>query len=336
MAIAKQLKALIKAHIDGNDSHFYSVAMQIAAHKAKIGHGKIAQELRVLIDEAKKNQTVTNSYNKPIPLAKPRGELSSLLHASYPKLRLSDMVLDYDTKDRLTRIIKEQRQTVKIRSHGLSPRKKLLLIGPPGTGKTMSASVLAGELGLPLLVVRLESLITKYMGETSAKLRVVFDAIDHSRGVYLFDEFDSIGSQRDHINDVGEIRRILNSFLQMIEQDDSDSIILAATNHPSILDYALFRRFDDVIEFKLPNRSSITKLFKNRLSILKTSRIAWNQLASKASGLSFSDISKICEDGIKYTIIDDQNELTENDLLKLITDRKKLLNKQGSSNNYHK
>ncbi len=332
MAIAKQLKALIKAHIDGNDPHFYSVAMQIAAHEAKIGHGKIAQELRALIDEAKKNKTVTHSSTKPIPLAKPRGELSSLLHASYPKLRLSDMVLDKETGVRLIRIIKEQRQTVKIRSHGLSPRKKLLLVGPPGTGKTMSASVLAGELGLPLLVVRLESLITKYMGETSAKLRVVFDAIDHSRGVYLFDEFDSIGSQRGQINDVGEVRRILNSFLHMIEQDDSDSIILAATNHPNILDYALFRRFDDVIEFTLPGKSSITKLLKNRLSIFKTSRIAWNKLASEASGLSFADITKICEDGIKDTIIHDLNKLTENELLKLITERKKLLSKQGPSN----
>ncbi len=332
MAIAKQLKALIKAHIDENDSHFYSVAMQIAAHEAKIGHGKIAQELRALIDEAKKNKTVTRSYTKPIPLAKPRGELSSLLRASYPKLRLSDMVLDKETEDRLIRIIKEQRQTVKIRSHGLSPRKKLLLIGPPGTGKTMSASVLAGELGLPLLAVRLESLITKYMGETSAKLRIVFDAIDHSRGVYLFDEFDSIGSQRDQINDVGEIRRILNSFLQMIEQNDSDSIILAATNHPNILDYALFRRFDDVIEFTLPDKSSIAKLLKNRLSIFKTARFAWNQLASEASGLSFADISKVCEDGIKDTIIHDRKRLTKKDLLKLITERKKLLNKQGSSN----
>lgn len=332
MASVKHLKALIKSHIDGNDSHFYSVAMQIAAHEAKIGHGKIAQELRALIDEAKKNKAVTSPSTKPIPLAKPRGELSSLLHASYPKLRLSDMVLDKETGDRLIRIIKEQRQIVKIRSHGLSPRKKLLLIGPPGTGKTMSASVLAGELGLPLLFVRLESLITKYMGETSAKLRVVFDAIDHSRGVYLFDEFDSIGSQRGQINDVGEIRRILNSFLQMIEQDDSDSIILAATNYPNILDYALFRRFDDVIEYTLPDKSSITKLLKNKLSVFKTSRIAWNQLASEASGLSFADISKICEDGIKDTIIHDRNELTENDLLKLITERKKLLNKQGSSN----
>jgi len=331
MASIKHLKALIKSYIDGDDSHFYSVAMQVAAHEARLGHGKIAQEIRALIDEAKKNKTVTSPSAKPIPLAKPRGELSLLLHASYPKLRLSDMVLNKEIGERLIRITREQRQTVKIRAYGLIPRKKLLFIGPPGTGKTMSASALAGELGIPLLVVRLESLITKYMGETAAKLRIVFDAIDHSRGVYLFDEFDSIGSQRGQINDVGEIRRILNSFLKMIEQDDSDSIILAATNHPDILDYALFRRFDDVVEYTLPDKSSIIKLLKKRLSVFKTSRISWNKLANEASGLSFADISKICEDAIKDTIIHDRNEVTENDLLRLIAERKKLLNNQGSS-----
>ena len=121
----------------------------------------------------------------------------------------------------------------------------------------MSANVLAGELGLPLLVVRLEGLITKYMGETAAKLRIVINAIAESRGVYLFDEFDSNESHREQTNEVGEIRRILNSLLQMIEQDNSDGIILAATNHPHILDYALYRRFDDVIEYSLPDKKLI-------------------------------------------------------------------------------
>ena len=329
MASAEQLKALIKSYVDGDDAHFYSVAMQMAAHEARLGHGKLAQELRALIDEAKKKRA--GSTNKPILLAKPRGELSSLLQASYPKLRLADMVLEKEIEEGLGRIIKEQRQIVKIRSHGLVPRKKLLLIGPPGTGKTMSASVLAGELGLPLLAVRLEGLITKYMGETAAKLRVVFDAIGQSRGVYLFDEFDSIGSQRGQLNDVGEIRRILNSFLQMIEQDDSDSIILAATNHPDILDYALFRRFDDVIEYSLPDQPLIAKLLKRRLSAFKITRIPWIDLSEEAFGLSYADISKVCEDAIKDAIIYDRDKVTPTDLLKLVTERKKFLPKQGSS-----
>ena len=328
MASAEQIKALIESYMEQDEAHFYSVAMQVAAHEAKLGHGKLAQELRTLIDEAKKKQTRFKT-DRPIPLVQPRGELASLLAASYPKLRLNDMILEMGIQERIQRIIKEQRQTTKIRAHGLTPRRKLLFVGPPGTGKTMSASVLAGELGLPLLVVRLENLITKYMGETAAKLRIVFDAIAQSRGVYLFDEFDSIGSHRGQVNEVGEIRRILNSFLQMIDQDDSDSIILAATNHPKILDYVLFRRFDDVVEFILPDQALIIELLENKLSAFKTSRINWKKLSGESLGLSYSEICKACEDAVKDAIICDQEKLATEDISKLLAERKRFLNKEG-------
>lgn len=139
--------------MEGDDSHFFAVAMQMAASEAKRGHGKLAQEIRALIDEAKAKKSAP-VYPQPIPIATPRGELSSLLSVSYPKLRLSDMVLLESVSERLKRLIKEQQQIKKIRSYGLMPRKKLLLVGQPGTGKTMSATVLAGELGLPLFTVR--------------------------------------------------------------------------------------------------------------------------------------------------------------------------------------
>ncbi len=320
MAKADQLKALLKSHIDGDDSHFFAVAMQVAAAEAKRGHGRLAQELRALIDEAK-SKSVAKAAAQPIPITAPRGELSTLLSVSYPKLRLSDMVLHENISSRLKRLIKEQRQIKKIRSYGLTPRKKLLLEGLPGTGKTMSASVLAGELGLPLFTVRLDSLMTKYMGETAAKLRLIFDALAQTRGVYLFDEFDAIGSQRGLLNDVGEIRRILNSFLQLIEQDDSDSLILAATNHPEILDHALFRRFDDVIEFEIPPRELIEQTIINKLSNFKKENIDWKILAESAEGLSYGDITKACEDAIKDAIIHDRLAISTNDLLKPLQER---------------
>ena len=277
MANAEQLKALVKSHIERDDRHFYSVAMQVAAREAKVGHGKLAEELRDMIDAAKARVSPDNSEGKLVPLARPRGELANLLTVSYPKNRLADMVLDAEMAEQLDRIMKEQKHHSRIREHGLSPRRKLLLVGPPGTGKTMTASVLAGELGIPLFAVRLDALITKFMGETAAKLRQIFDAINEVRGVYFFDEFDAIGSQRGLANDVGEIRRVLNSFLQMIESDQSHSLIVAATNHVEILDYALFRRFDDVsIGFRprrrLPSCSSLDwansrpSLFRSRLS----------------------------------------------------------------------
>ncbi len=253
MASADQLKALLKSHMEGDDQRFFSVAMQLAAHEAKLGHGKLAEEMRELIDEAKRRQGV---QGQPTPISRPRGELANLLTVSYPKARLGDMVLNDALEQQIQRIIREQRHAARILAHGLSPRRKLLLVGSPGTGKTLTASVLAGELGIPLFEVRLDGLITKFMGETAAKLRQIFEATGQTRGVYFFDEFDAIGSQRGLTNDVGEIRRVLNSFLQMIEQDQSHSLIVAATNHAEILDHALFRRFDDVLRYELPGRST--------------------------------------------------------------------------------
>jgi SpoVK/Ycf46/Vps4 family AAA+-type ATPase len=234
------------------------------------------------------------------------------------------MVLLETVSERLKRLIKEQRQINKIRSYGLMPSRKLLLVGKPGTGKTMSAAVLAGELGLPLFTVRLDSLMTKYMGESAAKLRLIFESLSHTRGVYLFDEFDAIGSQRGLLNDVGEIRRILNSFLQMIEQDSSDSLILAATNHPEILDHALFRRFDDVIEFEIPPIELIEKTIANKLLRFKSKNMDWKLLAEKAEGLSYADITKACENAIKDAIIHDRESVSTEDLLKPLQERQSI------------
>ncbi len=322
MATAEQLKALLKSHIQGDESHFYAVAMQMAAEEARQGHTKIAQELRALIDEAKTHARPVETPRSPILIAQPRGELSGLLSVSYPKLQLADMILDKQVAHRLNRVIKEQRGIERIRSFGLRPRRKLLLVGPPGTGKTMSAGVIAGELSLPLFIVRLDSLITKYMGETSAKLRLIFDSITQVRGVYLFDEFDSIGSKRTSTNDVGEIRRVLNSFLQFIEQDTSDSLILAATNHPTLLDHALFRRFDDVIEYGTPQKVYVTKLLQAKLATIKKAQINWKQITKLAVGLSYADITRACEEAIKDVILHGRSTLRTKDVLQPLAERR--------------
>ena len=333
MASAEQLKSLLKSHIDGDESHFLSVAMQVAAHEAKVGHGKLAEELRAMIDAAKSRRSNDSHFKKPIPISQPRGELATLLEVSYPKARLSDMILDPTVEDRLNRIVKEQRNIGKIREHGLRPRRKLLLVGPPGTGKTLTASVLAGELGIPLFLVRLDVLITKYMGETAAKLRQVFDAVRDVRGIYFFDEFDAIGSQRGLANDVGEIRRVLNSFLQMIEQDDSNSPIIAATNHPEVLDYALFRRFDDIVEYGLPNLPQIVAVLKNRLAGFSQPIKNWESMANKGEGLSYAEITRASEDAIKDAIIHDRASVTEAEVGRNLEERKAFRgrNQQSSS-----
>ncbi|MGA2400996.1 MAG: AAA family ATPase [Syntrophobacteraceae bacterium] len=160
MATAEQIKALIKSYIEDDDTRFCAVAMQVAAHAARHGHGRLADELRALVDEAK-SRAGTKQRKSTVPIAAPRGELSELLSASYPKVMISDMVLSDTMHQRLLRILREYRQQYKLLSHGLAPRRKLLLTGPPGSGKTMTASALSGELKLPLFVIQLDGLITR-------------------------------------------------------------------------------------------------------------------------------------------------------------------------------
>jgi SpoVK/Ycf46/Vps4 family AAA+-type ATPase len=320
VAIGHQIKALLQSYIEGDDERFLSIAMQVAAHEAKVGHGKLAEDLRNLIDEAKARQQVISS-KKPTPIVQPRGDLASLLDVSYPKSRLSDMVLNDGLKARLSRIVKEHRQFSKIRSHGLSPRRKLLLLGSPGTGKTMTASALAGELGLPLFLVKLDALITKFLGETASKLRLVFDAATNLRGVYFFDEFDAIASQRGLTNDVGEVRRTLNSFLQMIEQDDSNSLVIAATNHPEILDHAVFRRFDDVIEYEPPTADLIVETLKAKLGSFASQSMQWESLAHAAASLTYADLTRAANESIKDAVIHDRDTVSDSDLRKAFEDR---------------
>lgn len=323
MASADHIKALIKSHAEGDDLRFYAIALQVAAQAARSGHSKFAQELRDIVDELRRQNPKVATRVKPVtPLVQPRGELAGLLAVHYPKARLADMALTSEIRDRIERVLREQRERERLRVHGFAPIRKLLLLGPPGTGKTMTASVLAGELGLPLFTVQLHGLITKYMGETAAKLRLVFDAIAETRAVYLFDEFDALGSERASRDDVGEIRRVLNSFLQFLEQDESDSVVLAATNHPKMLDRALFRRFDAAIEYDVPPPAVAELLLRGRLSLLDTNEVSWPQVVSAAEGLSHAEIVRACEQAAKNVLLDDRTHVATRDLAAAITDRR--------------
>lgn len=325
MATADQVKALIRSHADGDDTRFYAVAMQVAAQAARSGHGKFAQDLRALVDQVKARSKSLEPMRgpKPVPLAQPRGELAGLLTVGYPKTRIVDMALTQVLRTRLERIVIEQRQRDRIRENGYAPMRKLLLIGPPGTGKTMTAAALAGELGLPLFSIQLDGLITKYMGETAAKLRLVFDAIQSTRGVYLFDEFDALGGERGSRNDVGEIRRVLNSFLQFLEQDESDSLVLGATNHVALLDRALFRRFDAVLEYALPTADVAVSVMRARLGLLDTSAIDFEAAAKAAEGLSHAEIAMACEHAAKNAILDHSRSVRDSELALALGDRRR-------------
>jgi len=322
MATADQVKALVRSHAAGDESHFYSVALQVAARAAKSGQSKVAQELRDLVDEAKAEAARPGRLVRPVPVAQARGELAGLLAVSYPDFHLSDLIVEAPVRERLERVLTEQRQADRLRHHGYHPQRSLLLVGAPGTGKTMTARVLAGELRLPLFLIRLEVLITKFMGETAAKLRMVFDAVEATRGVYLFDEVDALGGDRGNANDVGEIRRVLNSFLQFLDSDDPTSLVVAATNHPQLLDRAMFRRFDSVIEYPLPTPTVAREVIRQRLSTLGTKGVVWKQIDEAAVSLSHAELTLACEHAAKEAILSGRDRVSTAMLASALRERR--------------
>lgn len=308
MATAEQIKMIIQSHFDKNDERFNTVVLQLAAYEAKQGHTALAREIKVLLDKSKERNRKVIPFNK---------DLGDMIISTLSEKRLSEMVVTHDLKSRIERIIIEYRQQDKLKKHGMNNRRKILLAGPSGTGKTMTAFVLAGELHLPLCTIMMDKLMTKFMGETSAKLRQIFDTIAENQAVYLFDEFDAIGTERSMDNDVGEMRRILNSFLQFLEMDRSNSLIVAATNNMKMLDQALFRRFDDVLNYELPGIPEIQKLILNRLGSFTKKGIKLEKISEQCSLLSHAEITRACDDAIKEAILNDKN-LIDVDMLSLM------------------
>lgn len=323
MATATQIKSILRSAKNGDSKHLRSVALQIAAEEEKKGHLKYAEDIKAIVSDLDVSPSNIHPINiNPIPLVQPTGDLKGLFEAEYSKIKLNDLVLSAELRTRIDRLITEQNSKEKLREFNLLPRSKVLLVGAPGTGKTMTARAIGGELKIPVFTVQLDRLLTKYMGEASSKLRLIFEQIKRIKGVYFFDEFDAVGSSRDLGNDVGEIRRILNTFLQFIEQAPNDSIILAATNHISLLDKALFRRFDDVLEYKLPDKTLIIQVFKYRLNNLDTKSINWEKIAEESLGLSFDEITKICHDIQKLKVLNSYKTLSNKIVSSAISDRK--------------
>lgn len=317
---AKQIIAMLRSRAEGDDESFFSIALQIAASEARQGRRQSAEEMRAEVDKARAKNA--RGASVPIQFAQPRGSVEGILEMREPRFELRDVVLGDALKTKIDDILRQQRQRGWLREHGRVPTRRILFVGPPGSGKTMSAEALAGELNLPLLVIRLDTLITRFMGETASKLRLVFDETAKRRGVYLFDEFDAVGGHRTATNDVAEMRRVLNSFLQFMEESTStDSIIICSTNHASMLDRALLRRYDQVLEFHAPSAEQIKKLILANTAPVKAQRIAWKAVYAGAEGLSQAEVVRAIDDAVKTAILDERHHITTEDILIRLRER---------------
>lgn len=314
--LGQHITAMVRSYASGDDSAFYSVALQIAAREARHGHHVLADDIKKAVETSRERAPLTNVTT----LAQPRGEVAELVEASSPDVQLRQLIAPAELVGHIKQVLAEQRQRKNLLDHGFAPAHRLLLEGPPGTGKTMTASVLATELSLPMFTVRLDSLLSKFMGETAGKLRLVFESAAKQRAVYLFDEFDALGADRSG-NDVGEARRILNSFLVFLEESSPESIVIAATNHRSILDKALFRRFDAVLTYTLPNARQAVAVIRGRLGSL-ASGTSMAKLSEFTEGLSHADLEKAAESAAKTVLMRGGTHVEREDVVAALTARR--------------
>ena len=302
MANAELISELVRAHYAGDQRRFGNLLNQVIASESRAGHVRLAQRLRALRAEA---EAAPEAPARPTQLARAPRDLEQVLSVAYSEVRLSDLVLSSGNRRSLQRLVTEQRAAERLAMHGLRPRRRLLLHGPPGCGKTMAAHALAGELRLPIIRVRLEVVFSRYLGETAATLTDIFAEADRVRGVYLFDEFDALGRTRLDDNDIGEVKRIVTTFLQLLDADDTDSILVAATNIGATLDRALCRRSEDVLELPGPTPEQAAELLSRLMR--QWGAQPGEQILEAAAGLSFADIHAAVDDARKETILDSRD-----------------------------
>ncbi len=238
-----------------------------------------------------------------------------LLRMTKERYTFDDIVVDGKTRQRLSRIVAENRSAKRLRRHGLAPKQKILLCGEPGTGKTLSAKIIGSAMGCPFVHVVFDALVSPLLGETAANLRKVFDFVEKGRYVVLFDEFDMIGKDRADPQEHGEIKRVVNNFMQMLDGYGGDSILIAATNHHRLLDAAVWRRFDEVVKLGVPDARQRAELFEKYMGAMKSDAVDASEFAEGTPGYSAADVAAVCVDALRKCVMDRHASVSEGDVL---------------------
>jgi len=336
MARGELLRKLFLSHKRGDSNEFNAIALEIISDEQKKKNYLLAKELIRILEV---DFPVNSKTNNDLPfqqIPKDRIKQSLLMDVRTSNRLFSEITLTDENCRIINRIIEENRKSTLLDVHNIPPKRKLLFFGPPGCGKSLCAEVLASELNIPILYTHFDAIVSSYLGETASNLRKVFDHASQGKWILLFDEFDAIGKARSDSNEHGELKRVVNSLLQLIDNFRSESLIIATTNHEQMLDIAIWRRFDEVVYFPKPTDSQIQKYVGQKLKNFPHYSFSTNQIAKKLAGMSYSDIENICLDAIKTCILEDIESINEEIFNKAIKNQIRRLRLVSTASNKNK
>lgn len=310
----ESIRKMVVAFKKGDTTAFHGAVQEYIEEERRRNHPVVARDLERILKNGHGYALTVLSAHEPtsilgeLPTDKERG--TPLVEIREDERSLDELVLGHDTRETVERIVLEHRRNELLHAHGLRASEKILFCGPPGCGKTVVAGAIAKALYSPLVLVRFDAVISSYLGDTAANLRKVFDFARSRPMVLFFDEFDAIGKRRTDEHDHGELKRVVNSFLQMLDGFRGESLIVAATNHEQILDPAIWRRFDEIVQFPRPHPDQIEMLLVRSLRQIGVApAVSLKEQARKLVGMSFADVERIAMDAIKQAVIDGTKEI---------------------------
>jgi SpoVK/Ycf46/Vps4 family AAA+-type ATPase len=306
------LRRVVRAIAEGSKKDLEALASKIVDAERRTGHAKLADELAAILKKTKGARTYDGPSGRrefdlsrnltTLPVSRRHGDSLVTLYA--PETLEHHMVLEPSTEARFARIEREYAARERLGTFGLLPRRTVLLYGPPGCGKSLGAKRIAWNTGLPLMKVRLEALISSYLGESSSNLAAVFSAAREHPCVLLLDECDAIARTRNSSKDIGEASRIVNALLQLMDEFDAPGILVATTNVEDSLDPALFRRFDDVIHVPPPGNAEVQQLLRLTLSSVPFAEmINWDRLVHQLQGASAAMVVRAAQNAAKAAVL---------------------------------
>lgn len=306
---AKLIIDLIRAHSSSNENEFENALFRLVKDEEKKGNISLSSSIRNAYSPRKSINKIDKSITSSMTLSgqsivsvpRDKDTALDLLEIEKPTVRLSDVVLSSATKEMLNQIIEEQKQADSLLKKGITPTNRVLFCGPPGCGKTMTANALAGELGMELAYVRLDALVSSYLGQTGSNIRKIFDFVNNKKIMLFLDEFDAVAKKRDDAHELGELKRVVTSLLQNLDQMPTSVFLVAATNHQHLLDPAIWRRFDVSILMELPDEDQREKIINKEIKkYFKNYLIDSKIIAKLSSGMSGAQLCTYMGSLAKY------------------------------------